>query len=294
MPKPKEEPTSEPKDKEEPQAEPEPTKEPASPEPEPQEPPAPTADPFEGRTFEEVRAALEERYPDDLKTFTHEEWEKGRRHGQGEGQKQFEAEKKKWAEEQQALATFDRLEQQRRAGEAGDPEAAEQYARATGDPRIRQLYDKGQRLRRGPDQREVVANAVGGAMTAVYQGLKNRPELHGMTEEQHAEIREQFRRDPEPYTKLVSKYCDLIIERGVVEGRTKQDEKTLRDAKEQGRREAFDELGLEYPGEHIEGGGSKPEGKLPPLTTVAGILAAVRNKKLTEAEAAVRVRELAM
>ncbi len=275
MPEPKEEPTSEPKGKgEEPTAEPEPTKPPASPEPAPQELPAP-ADPFEGRTTEDILKDLQEHRKDDFEAFAQshrkEAWEEGRRQGQGEGTKAFEAEKEKWAQEQQDIRTFDHYSAM---ADSDDPEHQEQFAKAMRKPQVKEAYDRGEKLRKGPDIQDVVTNAVtnavGGAMTDVYQTLKNDPLLKDMTEEDHLGIRNEVHeqaqqlkaqgQEPRPYTELVKRYCELIIERGTAAGRIADDDTRLQEAKEDGRREAYDELGIEYPADEIKG--RKP-GRLP-------------------------------
>ncbi|KPJ51418.1 MAG: hypothetical protein AMJ38_00515 [Dehalococcoidia bacterium DG_22] len=256
MPKPKEEPTSEAKDKdEEPKAELESPEPPASDDAPPQEPPAPPADPFEGRTTEDILTALQTHRKDDLEAFTRGHWEEGRRRGQGEADRAIQEQK-----DRDTYARLSRLEK------SEDPDDIEEYAKAMRDRQTRASYDRGQKLHQGPDAKEVVLNALDAAMTAVYLPLRQHPALKGMTEEQHKELRDKWHqwaeaeqragREADPFTKLVVELNNLIIERGVEAGRIADTDKRLADAKEDGRREAYDELGIEYAPAHIEGGGA--------------------------------------
>jgi len=204
-----------------------------------------TPDPLAEITLEQLRQ--HPRLGEDLSNLTREEAAKAYREGQSAAGKQLDADKKKWAVEQQALATFDHWERKRKSD---DPYENQEFAQAIGNPEVRQAYDQGQTIRRGPSSQEVGERAIHGAMDSVYQPLKKHPLLKDMTEEEHqALVMSPDKNDPQPFTTLVNKYCELVIERGIAAGRTK----ALQDAREEGRREAYDEAGLEYPGEPVEG-----------------------------------------
>ena len=108
-------------------------------------------------------------------------------------------------------------------------------------------------------------------MNAVYLPLRNHPLLKDMTEEDHNDIYEGFKGKPEPFPQLVKRYCELIAERGTAAGRIAEDAKQLKDAKEEGREAAYDEMGLQYPGPEIEDGGTPPPSKLPTKKELDGM-----------------------
>lgn len=269
MPKPKS-PSSDPEAKGAEQQQPPPEIEEAAPSPEAgvEEPPdeTPSADPFEGRTTEDILKSLQEHRQDDFGAFTQEHWEKGRRQGQGEGTKQFKAEREKWEQEEKDTRTFDHFAAMR---DSDDLDQSEQYAKAMRDPKIKDSYDRGEKLRKGPDATEVVANGINQAMTSVYQPLRDHPHLKGMTQEEHNALYEEFRGKPEPFTQLVQRYCELIVEKGTAAGGIQDTDKKIRDATEAGRREAYDEMGVQYPASEITGGA--PRGRLPTKDELDGM-----------------------
>jgi len=209
-----------------------------------------TADPFEGRTTEDILKGLAEARKDDFEAFTRTNWEEGRRHGQGEATKQLEADNKKRTIEGQALATFDHWERKRLSD---DPYETQEFAKAIDHPEVRAAYDLGKKLKQGPPVGEVIQQNLRAAMDSIFEPLKNHPTLKEMTDQEHNAIYEEFKGQPDPFTQFTKRYCELIIERGIAAGRTKDGAKSLQDAREEGRREAYDEAGLEYPGEPVEG-----------------------------------------
>lgn len=207
-------------------------------------------------TFQQLRE--HPRFKEDWESLTvaqQEERSKAYREGQAAASKEFDANKRKWGAEQQALATFDHWEAKRNSD---DPYETQEFAKAIASPEVEAAYQMGKKLRQGPSTQEVAERAIHGAMDSVYQPLKKHPLLKDMTEEEHqALVTSPDKNDPQPFTTLVNKYCELVIERGIAAGRKKDDAKSLQEAREEGRREAYDEAGLEYPGDPIEG--KKPE-----------------------------------
>jgi len=211
-----------------------------------------TADPFEGRTTEDILKGLAEARRDDFEAFTRTNWEEGRRHGQGEATKQLDADKKRWGVEQQALATYDHWEAKRLSD---DPYENQEYAKAIGSPEVEAAYQQGRNLRRGPSSQEIAERAQFEIMTNVDAHLDERLSKQGaLSDEEKGRIdKAKFKTIGE----LIAAKTDLIADRGIAAGRIKDDAKSLQEAREEGRREAYDEAGLEYPGDPIEG--HKPE-----------------------------------
>ena len=207
-------------------------------------------------TFQQLRE--HPRFKGDWENLTaaqQEERNEAYRKGQEAASKEFDANKKKWGAEQQALATYDHWEAKRNSD---DPYETQEFAKAIASPEVEAAYQMGKKLRQGPSTQEVAERAIYGAMDSVYQPLKKHPLLKDMSEEEHqALVTSPDKNDPQPFTTLVNKYCELVIERGIAAGRTKDNAKSLQEAREEGRREAYDEAGLEYPGDPIEG--HKPE-----------------------------------
>jgi hypothetical protein len=211
-----------------------------------------TADPFEGRTTEDILKGLAEARRDDFEAFTRTNWEEGRRHGQGEATKQLDADKKRWGVEQQALATFDHWEAKRNSE---DPYETQEFAKAIASPEVEAAYQMGKKLRQGPSSQEIAERAQFEIMTNVDAHLDERLSKQGaLSDEEKGRIdKAKFKTIGE----LIAAKTDLIADRGIAAGRIKDDAKSLQEAREEGRREAYDEAGLEYPGDPIEG--HKPE-----------------------------------
>lgn len=213
-----------------------------------------TPDPLEGFTAEQLRGhPLFEEASADLTAAQEEERKKAYREGQSAGAKQADDDARQWAAQEKAIKTFEDLETKRISGEAGDPDAGAEYARAMGDPKAREAYERGRSAKQGPGAQEIADRAEMAAMNAVFQPLKQHPLLKDMTEEEHEAVFESFRGKPQPFTQLVKRYCELVAEKGAAAGVIKENAQKLLDATEQGRREAYDEMGLQYPAERIEG-----------------------------------------
>jgi len=212
----------------------------------------------EGVTFQQLQQ--HPRFKEDWDNLTRaqkEEREKAYREGQSAAGKQLEADKKRWSVEQQALATFDHWEAKR---QSEDPYETQEYAKAIGNPEVEAAYQMGKRLRQGPSSQDIAERAQFEVMTNVNSHLDERLSKQGALSDE-----EKGRVDPAAFKtigELTTAKVDLAIERGIAAGRIKDDAKRLQDAREEGRREAYDEVGLEYPGEPVEGKKPKPE-KLP-------------------------------
>lgn len=227
-----------------------------------------TPDPLDGVTFQQLQEYP--RFQEDWENLTaaqKEEREKAYRDGQSAGAKQADEKTREYAARQEVIETFDDLERKRLSQ---DPDEVQEYANAMGNPKAKEAYERGRSAKQGPGAEEIATNAVGAAMTEVYQPLKQHPLLKDMTEEEHAALREEVKDQPQPFTTLAKKYCELIIERGTAASRIADDAKQLKDATEQGRRDAYDEMGLNYPGPEIEGGGAPPGRKLPTKEELGG------------------------
>jgi len=238
-----------------------------------------TPDPLAGLTTEQLREhPLFVEASADLTAAQKEAREKAYRDGQSAGAKQADEDARQWAAQQEAIKVFDDLEQKR---VSQDPDDLQEYANAMGNPKAKEAYERGRSAKQGPGAEEIATNAVGAAMTEVYQSLKQHPLLKDMTEEEHTALREKWHdwaqaekaqgRDPDPYTKLIGNLNELIAERGTAAGRIAEDAKQLKDAKEEGRRDAYDEMGLQYPGPEIEDGGTPPSQKLPTKKELDGM-----------------------
>lgn len=220
---------------------------PASPPaPEGGEPPAP--DQFEGLTVEEAR----KRFPEAFKA----DWEKGRQHGHGEGGREFAAERKKWDAETAATRTFERLEGLRTSD---DPAQRDQFSREIADAQNTEAYNRGKALKAGPS-REQIEREVGGAIVgSVSDMLSQRPELQGLSEEERKSINPA---NFKTIRDLAAAQLDLAIQRGIVAGKVKADDKTVRENVTAAERRVKDELGIAP--EPLEGGaapGSWEEGQ---------------------------------
>jgi len=139
-----------------------------------------------------------------------------------------------------------------------------------GDPKVEEVYKRGRSAKQGPGAEEIATRAVNEAMTQAWKPLKEHPFLKEMTDQDHLAIYEEFKGQPEPYMKFLRKYCELIIERGTAAGVIAENDKRVKDAKEQGRRDAYDEMGLQYPGPEIEPSGA-PRGRLPTKDELDGM-----------------------
>jgi len=213
----------------------------------------------EGVTFQQLQT--HPKFKEDWDNLTRaqkEEREKAYRDGQSAAGKQLDADKRRWGAEQQALATFDHWEAKRLSE---DPYENQEYAKAIGSPEVEAAYQMGKKLRQGPSSQEIAERAQFEVMTNVNTHLDERLGKQGALSDE-----EKGRVDPAAFKtigELTTAKVDLTIERGIAAGRIKDDAKRLQDAREEGRREAYDEAGLEYPGEPAEGKGHKPPEKLP-------------------------------
>jgi len=211
-----------------------------------------TPDPLAGATFQQLQE--HPHFKEDWESLTaaqKEEREKAYRDGQSAGAKQADEKTREYVAAQEAIKVFDDLEQKRLSQ---DPDDLQEYANAMGDPKKEEAYKRGRSAKQGPGAEEIATRAIHEAMTEVYQPLKQHLLLKDMTEEEHKAIRGEFAGKPQPLTALIKRYHELIIERGTAAGRKDEDAKQLKDAKDEGRREAYDEMGLKYPADEIEGG----------------------------------------
>ena len=185
---------------------------------------------------------------DNLTRTQQEERSKAYRDGQAAASKEFDANKRKWGVEQQALAIFDHWERKRLSD---DPYETQEFAKAIDRPEVRAAYDQGQAIRRGPSSQDIAERAQFEIMSNVDTHLDEKLSKQGaLSDDEKGRIdKAKFKTIGE----LTAAKVDLAIERGIAAGRKKDDAKSLQEAKEEGRREAYDEAGLEYPGEPVEG-----------------------------------------
>ena len=203
----------------------------------------------EGVTFQHLQQ--HPRFKEDWETLTRaqkEERDEAYRAGQSAAGKQLDADKKKWGIEQQALSTFDHWEAKRLSD---DPYETQEYAKAIGNPEVEAAYQVGKKLRQGPSTEEIKKAGHVEVLNAMNVYLD---EVVG--KQAPLSDAEKKRLDPVNFPtlgELTAGKVGLAIERGIAAGRIKDDAKRLQEAREEGRREAYDEAGLEYPGEPIEG-----------------------------------------
>ena len=185
---------------------------------------------------------------DNLTRTQQEERSKAYRDGQAAASKEFDANKRKWGVEQQALATFDHWEAKRRSE---DPYETQEFAKAIASPEVEAAYQMGKKLRQGPSSQDIAERAQFEIMSNVDTHLDEKLSKQGaLSDDEKGRIdKAKFKTIGE----LTAAKVDLAIERGIAAGRKKDDAKSLQEAREEGRREAYDEAGLEYPGEPIEG-----------------------------------------
>ena len=215
-----------------------------------------TPDPLAGFTAEQLREhPLFEEASADLTAAQKEEREKAYREGQSAGAKQADVQTKEYVANKEAAETFDRLEQKR---VSQDPDDLQEYANAMGDPRTEEAYKRGKGLRQGPSREQVENELIGVIMGGVDSALDERLAKQGTLSDE-----EKARVDHGKFKTLgdltVAK-IDLVIERGTDAKVIKENAQKLLDAKDEGRHEAYDEMGLDYPAERIEGTKPAPPG----------------------------------
>jgi len=208
-----------------------------------------TPDPLKELTFQQLQE--HPRFKEDWEKLTaaqKEERDRAYRDGQSAGAKAYEKEKEKWAAEQQALATFDRLEQKRTSN---DPDDLQEFATAMADPKKKEAFDQGQQLRRGPSREQMEAELINVIMGGVDSSLDERLNKHGeLTDAEKARIaKDKFKNLGE----LVNAKVDLLVERGVAAGTKQASEKHDQEVAEAARRDLLDELGIEYSPEEVKG-----------------------------------------
>lgn len=213
-------------------------------------------------TFQQLRD--DPRFKEDWNHLTRaqkDERDTAYQEGQSAGAKQADKKTREFAAQQEAIKAFDDLEEKRLAGEAGDPDAGAEYARAMGNPKSREAYARGRAAKQGPGAQEIADRAQFEAMDAVFKPLKQHPLLKDMTEEEHDAVYEGFKGKPAPFTQLIKRYCELIAEKGITAGVKEASEKHDKEVAEGARQKLLDELGMEHSPDTIEGSGSKTDEK---------------------------------
>lgn len=212
-----------------------------------------TPHPLAEVTFEQLRQ--HPRFKADWENLTatqKEERNKAWREGQSAGAKQASEDARRYAADQNAMATYDQLEQKRRLAVQGDMDAQAEFAEAMGHPDKKELYDRGAQLRMGPSREDIEKDIGGRILTSLNVAVDERLSKVGeLRDEEKAKIE---RGNFKTFNDLTMAKIDLLIEREVAAGRMADDAKRVKEAKEEGRREAYDEVGLEYPPDELKGG----------------------------------------
>jgi hypothetical protein len=189
---------------------------------------------------------------DNLTAAQKEERNEAYRKGQSDGAKEANAKLKEAGEIERAVAAFDHWEAKRNSD---DPYETQEFAKAIAKPEVEAAYQMGKRLRQGPSAEQVKKAAHIEVLDAMNTFLDEVVEKQGPLSD--AEKKLLDRTNFPTLGELTTRKVELAIERGIAAGLTKDDAKKLQDAREEGHREAYDEIGLEYPGEPVEG--KKPE-----------------------------------
>lgn len=239
---------------------------------------APPTDPFEGRTTEDILKQLQEHRGDDFKAFTSEEWEKGRRQGQGEGTKAFNAEKEKWQAEEQAVRTFDHFARLR---DSEDPRDHDEFTKAMRTPKVKGAFDAGEKLRSAPsgeDVEKLKIDLAADVLSDVFQGIQGLPEFKELSDADKASVAfDKF--------TLAAPRVLAMVKTIIKGGRAGVTTETLAKAKQEGRKELLDEMGLKQ--SDVDGGrGAAPKGSL------AQLAAARRAGKISDEEYRLKFNEM--
>ena len=208
----------------------------------------PEPDPFADIPYEKVR----EYYADRFEEEAGQREGLGFSRGQGESRKEIAAIRKQDKEEEADRIAFRRLEGMRTSE---DPEAADNFRREMADPNTRASYGRGQEaVNRPPPEvaERMRAEVADFFLNKLDAHLNDRKELQGLSDEEKAGLAKEKHPTFEGF--VLAKF-DLAVKRGIAAGVSKENTQKLQDAKEEGRREAYDEVGLGQPDE-IKG--SKP------------------------------------
>ena len=229
-----------------------------------------TASPVEGETQEQrgdetpeaqevTFQQLQEdpRYKEDWDNLTRtqkEAREASYREGQSAAGRQLDADKKKWAAEQQALATFDSLEKK---WGSEDPSEKEEFGRAMRDPKVKESYELGLKIRQGPSHEQIETELIGTIMGGVDEELNKRLSKQGeLSKDEEARVdKGKFKN----LGQLVSAKVDLLVERETAAGVKEASEKHDKEVADTARQNLLDELGLEYSPDEIRGRGTKTD-----------------------------------
>lgn len=191
---------------------------------------------------------------DNLTRAQKEERDTAYREGQSAAGRQLDADKKKWAAEQQALATFDTLEKQRTSD---DPDEQQKFAQSMGNVKTKESYDQGLKIRQGPSHEQIEAELISNIMGGVDDSLNERLGKQGeLSNDEKARVEKgKFKN----LGQLVSAKLDLLVERGTAAGVKEASEKHDKEVADTARQQLLDELGMELPSGEIKGSGTKTD-----------------------------------